>query len=145
MKRKRPFPVLQRPSDTIPFHFTGGAGQAWPSVDACDVGEPVAQTDTQPRAGARGSCWWSWARSFIPLIQSTLTAPPTAAPCNLPVALRGFLSPHRFPFTWALLFQHTLETCLHSCSPKWAGKGVARKVPPLAFDGTFPKCQPCRQ
>lgn len=137
--------MLQLPSDTIPFHFTGGAGQAWPSADACDVGEPVAQTDTQPRAGARGSCCGAGPGLSSPLIQSSLTAPPTAAPCNLPVALRGFLSPCRFPFTWALLFQHTLETCLHSCSPKWAGKGEARKAPPLAFDGTFPKRQPGRQ
>lgn len=44
--------MLQLPSDTIPFHFTGGAGQAWPSADACDVGEPVAQTDTQLEQGA---------------------------------------------------------------------------------------------
>lgn len=45
--------MLQRPSDTIPFHFTEGVGQAWPSVDACDVREPVAQTDTQMR-GSEG-------------------------------------------------------------------------------------------
>lgn len=44
--------MLQLPSDiSFPFILLKGSGQAWPSADACDVREPVAQTDGWARGG----------------------------------------------------------------------------------------------
>lgn len=131
--------MLQLPSDTIPFHFTEGAGQVWPSVDACDVREPVVQTDTQTR-GVRGrQLLWSWDGPFIPAIHSAFTAPLTAAPCNLPV------SPCRFPFScaWQLVaFPAHIRDCIHSCHQ---GGRVGRwSEQPLLWPlmGYFPNANP---
>lgn len=90
--------MLQFPSDTLPFHSVEGAGQAWPSAAACDVGGS-GPTDTRDEGESAGQLLRSWAGPFIPL-QSALMVPPTslqpACPAQGPATCL-------FPFNSALV------------------------------------------
>lgn len=72
--------MLQLPSDiSLPFILLKGAGQAWPSADACDVREPVAQTDGRGRV--RGTCSQRWDGPFIAPFNQPWRLP--RQPCSL--------------------------------------------------------------
>lgn len=136
-EKKEPFPVLQLRSDTIPFHFTEGVGQAWPSVDTCDVREPVAQTDTQLR-GREGQLLQSCLGPFIPLFNQPSQRPQrmllvTCLPCS---------AGSRSPGHWLVAsLTHTGDR-LHS--HHHSGRAGRRPEQPLLWPlmGHFPNANP---
>lgn len=129
--------MLQLPSDTIPFHFTEGVGQAWPSVDACDVREPVAQTDTQMR-GSEGQLLSSCAGPFIPLFNQSSQRPQRL----LLVTCLSCSAGSRSPGHWLVAFPAHTEDCLHSCHH--SGREGRRLEQPLHWPltGHFPNASP---